>query len=417
MGKIDKILNEVLKEISLDKKVYDVIEKIKLQLEKFFPYEVFLGGSIAKNTAIKEKVIDVDFFFIYPNEKEMGKTKKYLERIKHLDVDGKKIKFNFSVIHGSRDYFVFPFKLKNHLIKIEIIPTIKIKDPKKAKNIIDLSIFHVKYINKKMDERQKNDVKILKAFLKASNLYGAESYVRGFSGYAAELLILYYKNFFNLIKEASRWKDFVYIDIEKHYKNKEEAIKSINPSKLSRVLLIDPTMKERNVLAALSDENYFKFINLCKKFLKNPNKKFFSKEIDIEKLKKLAKSKKAKFVILNLYSKAKFDIAGAKCLKFFKEFLRELDGYKIFFKNFYFDENLNVARIYIILKKDKKIVFGPPIEKEENAKMFKQKHKRVFLKKGRLFAIENPKPIEKILEKMKKNKENYKINKILFKIF
>jgi len=415
MGKIR--LEKILKEISIDKKIYSLVEQIHQQLKKIFPYEVFLGGSLAKHTAIKEKVIDVDFFFVFPKEEETKKIKKYLERIKYLYIDGKKIKFDFSVVHGSRDYFVFPFKYNNYMIKLEIVPAVKIKNPKQAKNIIDLSIFHVKYINKKLTEKQKDDVKILKAFLKASNLYGAESYVKGFSGYAAELLILYYKNFMNLIKKASKWRDFVYIDIEKHYKNKEEAMKKINISKISRVLLVDPTFKERNVLAALSDENYFKFIELCKKFLKNPNKNFFFKEIDLEKLRIKAKSKKAKMLMIKLYSKAKFDVAGAKCLKFYNQFLTKLAGYKIFFKNFDFDENSGLATIYLILKKDKKIIRGPPIEKVQDSKAFKKKHKNVFVKEGRLFAKKSPDPIKKILKEMEKDKKIYRIYKVLWKMF
>jgi tRNA nucleotidyltransferase (CCA-adding enzyme) len=414
MGKIN--LNKILEKIDIDKDIYKCVEQIELQLKKVFPYEVFLGGSLAKNTAIKEKVLDVDFFFVYPNEKEIKDTERYLRRIKYIVVDGKKIKFNFSVVHGSRDYFVFPFRYKDYILKLEIVPAVKIKNPKEAKNVIDLSIFHVKYINKNLKEKQKKDVKLLKAFLRASNLYGAESYVKGFSGYAAELLILYYKNFMNLIEKASEWKDFVYIDIEKHYKNKKEAIEKINPSKLSKILLVDPILKERNVLAALSEENYFKFIELCKKFLRRPSKKFFFKEINIDELKKKAKNKRAKLIVINLYSKAKFDVAGAKCLKLYKEFLRKLDGYKTFFYDFNFDEDSNMANIYVIFKKDKKIIRGPPIEKEENVKMFKQKHKNTFVKKGRIFAIENPKPIKKILEEIEKNKDSYKVSKIFYKI-
>jgi len=64
-------------------------------------------------------------------------------------------------------------------------------------------------------------------------------------------------------------KDKIVIDIEKHYKNKQAVLMDLNSSKLhSPIILIDPTYKERNALAALSSETFRKFQEVSLKFLK-----------------------------------------------------------------------------------------------------------------------------------------------------
>ena len=95
----------------------------------------------------------------------------------------------------------------------------------------------------------------------------------------------------------------------------------INSSKLqSPIILIDPTYKQRNVLAGLSDETFDRFKKVCKKFLKKPSMKSFEIEkTDLEKIKKDARNKKFEFIMLEgRTKKQEGDIAAKKLLKFYK---------------------------------------------------------------------------------------------------
>lgn len=419
----NKILSEVLREISIDEKeLLSITKKIIKKIKNYFKGEIFLGGSLAKGTIIKSEKYDIDLFFMFKKgEKNISeKLEKCLKKIKYFDINGEKFKFKFFKIHGSRDYFIFPFIYKNKKINLEMIPIIKINKPKEAENIMDFSPLHVKYIKNKLNKKLKEEVKILKAFVKAINCYGAESYIRGFSGYSLELLILYYKSFLNLVKKASKWKKIIFIDIEKYYSSKKEAIEKINPSKISNILLIDPVDKNRNVLAALDEEKFNIFINKCKKFLKNPSKKFFFIEkIDLDKLKKIAKNRKSDLIFIEIFSKAKFDIAGAKALKFFKRLKQKIEeNYYLLKDNFNFNEESNSAKIYFLVKKrDKILVKGPPVKLKQNFLNFKKKHKKIFIKKGRAFSFKKPLTFKKIIEEILKDKENYKITNIKIDYF
>ena len=92
------------------------------------------------------------------------------------------------------------------------------------------------------------------------------------------------------------------------------------------MILVDPTYKERNVLAALSKETFLKLREDLKKFLASPNAKYFeTKELDVEKIKEQAKKKKLEFLTVNLKTdRQEGDIAGSKLLKFYNHLSTEI---------------------------------------------------------------------------------------------
>lgn len=291
---INQILKEVLIKINpseedlkdIDKFLKNFINNLGKKLRGMkIGAEVFVGGSFAKNTLIKKGLYDIDVFVRF----DEGYKEKDISEL--LEKALKNIGQKFSKIHGSRDYFKIDV---NPNFFIELIPVIKVKKPKEAGNITDLSYFHVNYIEKRLIKNMIDDVRLAKAFSHANNCYGAESYINGFSGYALELLIIYYKNFLNFVRAMARIKDKEIIDIEKHYKNKQELMMNMNSAKMmSPIILIDPTYKERNALAALSKETFGEFKKACSNFLKNPNEKAFEiKKVDLEKIEKNAKKKR-----------------------------------------------------------------------------------------------------------------------------
>jgi len=393
--KINSVLEEVLKkvkpqeekisefEIFLEEFLQDLRKKIK---NSRLDIEIFVGGSFAKKTVMKKNIYDIDIFLRF--------DKKYDEQIS--DLTEKLLKgFKKTKIHGSRDYF----KIKiNPYFFLEIVPVIKIKKPEEAKNITDLSFFHVSYIKRKSSKKILDDIILTKAFCHANNCYGAESYIKGFSGYGIELLIYHYKSFLKFIKEVAKKRakdEKVIIDTEKHFKNKQEVMMNLNSSKLtSPIILIDPTYKQRNALAALSEKTFEEFVKICRKFLKNPNKSFFEeKKIDIEKIIKNALRNKNEFLAIKVKTnKQEGDIAGSKLLKFHNYLEKEISK-SFYVKNkwFIYDES-KTARYFFVVKKRKEIIFiGPKIKDKKNVKKFKAKHKKTLVKNSRIYAHEKVK--------------------------
>jgi len=399
----DKKIKEVLtKQRDLIKPSSKEQEKLEKETEKFteeleetikkgkIKAEVFVGGSLAKDTIIKKQKYDVDIFVRFDKKYADKEISNILGKL----VAGKKI-------HGSRDYFQV-FKKR---ILFEIVPVVKIRKPEEAKNVTDLSYFHVNYIKNKIrkNKRVSDEIRLAKSFCYAQNCYGAESYINGFSGYALELLISYYGSFLKFIN-ALKNKEKIVLDPSKFYKNKQEVLLELNEAKLqSPIVFVDPTFKERNVLAALSLETFSKFKKACEGFLKSPSEKFFEKK-DLEKeLKKKYNDLK---IIEIKTNKQKGDIAGSKLKKFYEFLAFKLSkNYEIKVREFFYDENKNTGKMYFVLKQKKQILIsGPPISKIENLVSFKKKHKNCFIKHGKAYAREKPKNIRIIINELKKDK-------------
>lgn len=413
--KLNKVLNEVLQEISpsaettqyMSDELKIFLVSLNKRLKKLkINATPFVGGSFAKGTIIKGNTYDIDLFLRFDNkykDQDLSKlTKKILRKTK-----------NTTKVHGSRDYYQVKI---SPWFKIEVVPTRKVKIPKNAENITDLSYSHVKYIKSKIKSKKiLDEIKLGKGFCKAQGVYGAESYVHGFSGHSIELLIYYYKTFEKFLKEISKKrKEKLIIDIEKLYKNKNEILIEMNGSKLmSPIVLIDPTFKERNAIAALSDEVLDKFKLIAKQFLESPSIEYFHpKRIDLDEIKGNAKKNNLEFVLISTKTKKQEgDIAGTKLLKFHKHMTREAARYfNVKDSGFKYLEKKE-GKSYFVLERKKEILFPGPLEKDKkNIIKFKAEHKKTYVKNGRLYAIEkNDLTIRQFLVKWKKkNKKRIK---------
>jgi len=362
---LDKIKPSKEETNQIKKLSNEIISKIKIKDAK-----VILGGSGAKDTWLKE-THDVDLYARFNYQKY--KDSKNISKILKTSLEKK---FKIKKLHGSRDYF----QIKKNNITFEIIPILEIKKASQAKNITDISPLHAIYVKK---HKKSDEIRLTKAFTKANNIYGAETHIRGLSGYAIEILTIYYKTFKNFMKAASKWKKRTILDPEKHLKN---PLKELNKSKLnSPLILIDPVDKTRNVTAVLSQEKYDQFINLCKQFTKNPSDKFF-----IKKEEKIPKGS----IILKFPVKGKSDIIGGKYYGHFNKLKKQLMLYdfKIDKSGFILD---NEAILYFKLKSNtlpsKIKVRGPPVKNTKHFTRFKKKHKKVSIVKGISYSIDKRK--------------------------
>jgi tRNA nucleotidyltransferase (CCA-adding enzyme) len=365
----------------IDKEVGVFFELLKESVKKNkVDADVFVGGSYAKGTLAKSEEYDIDIFVRF-NWRYENFT-KYLEKILKSFV--RKKKYKIERMHGSRDYFRI---YKDRKLTFEVIPVLKIRKVSEARNVTDLSYFHVGYVKKKARSLA-NEIIMGKKFCKGIGVYGAESYIGGFSGYGVECLVINYGSFRKMLKELVKVKERIVLDPAKLYKKKSDILVELNESKLnSPIVLVDPTWKERNVLAALSDEVFRKFQKEAKNFLKKPSKNFFkNKKFDVSKFKK----KKGELVKVILESdRQEGDIAGTKMKKFSKFLVKSLEKY-FDVVDWEFDySGEKKAELYLIGKAKKEVVrMGPPLKMEGEVKRFRKVNKNTFVKKGRLWSRE-----------------------------
>ncbi|MEK6800781.1 MAG: nucleotidyltransferase domain-containing protein [Nanoarchaeota archaeon] len=373
---------EDLEYIKKEAKVF--VEHLKeCVAKKGIEAEVFVGGSFAKGTLTKSDKYDVDIFVRFDWKYEL--LSEELEKI--LKILPEKYLRSLQKVHGSRDYFRINI---NEKTVFEVIPVTKINKPKEARNVTDLSYFHVNYVRKNLEEKNEKDVRLAKYFCTAQGVYGAESYINGFSGYAIECLVIYYKSFLKMLRELSKADEKIIIDLKKYYKNKEDVLFDMNESRLnSPIVLVDPTFKERNVLAALNVESFKRFQRSAKDFLDEPSDKFFmEKKNSKDYFLKIAKKKNAEFLnIIIETDRQEGDIAGTK-MKKFSRFLESAISKFFTILERDFSYNKGKASNFFIVAKSKKSVIkaGPPISLKSEVRSFKLKNKEVFEKNKSLYA-------------------------------
>ncbi len=390
---------------ALEKVAKEFVAKLESAIrKKKIGAEVFLGGSFAKRTMVKKEVHDIDVYVRFDWRYE--DLSSYLEKIVR-EAFGKLKHFRIEKIHGSRDYFRI---LLSDALAFEIIPVLAIKHPREARNVMDLSYFHVRYFKKfvKKNTHLNAEVALAKTFCRAQGVYGAESYIHGFSGYALECLILYYGSFVKMLRELAKVKERKVLDLEKQYSKKESPLIFMNESKLqSPIVLIDPTWRERNALAALNLESFEVFQKAVRAFLARPSISYFTfHPVHRKSLEPLARAKKAEILHLHLTTdKQPGDIAGTKLKKFSEFFSHELSREFYVFTHVFQYDNQEHAEVFYVVKAKKKIVqIGPPMYLEKHVAAFRKQHKQVFEKNGFLHAYVKTSPdVQSFLKKFRKS--------------
>ncbi|MEM4390303.1 MAG: CCA tRNA nucleotidyltransferase [Candidatus Diapherotrites archaeon] len=152
---------------------------------------------------------------------------------------------------------------------VEIVPAYLVSGSNIV-SAVDRSPLHNSYLNSKLSFEAKNEVRLLKQFLKGISCYGADLSSNSFSGYLTELLVVYYGSFLGVVRAACNWSKFQVVDVEGFYSN----VEALNKFK-HHLIVPDPVDKERNVAAALSYNQYARFIAACRSFVDNPSLNFF----------------------------------------------------------------------------------------------------------------------------------------------
>jgi len=293
MPKID--YQKILSKIKPSKREYHEVNELAVNLISIINdiapnYDIdakaVLVGSVAKDTWLAGKA-DIDIFIEFPlNTKESELKDKGLF-LGHECI--KKMQGEYELRYASHPYVT---GLINGF-EIDFVPCYSIEDSSKLKSAVDRTILHTEYVKKNLEEKQKDDVILLKKFMSSIDTYGSEFKVGGFAGYLCELLVLYYGSFNQVLKAASEYWHYGYIiDLEKF---------NTGSSFSAPLVVVDPVDKNRNVAAALTTQKMAEFIVASRNFLENPKEEFFSKKIiryDAKSIKKKFNDRGTKTLLL-----------------------------------------------------------------------------------------------------------------------
>jgi tRNA nucleotidyltransferase (CCA-adding enzyme) len=289
--KFNALIKEVLSNVKPSKKEIDdakfAINEIMGRLKKQTPkdVEILLAGSVARGTQIKGNS-DMDVFLLFPRKvKEAVIEKKGLEIAKSI-VNKKK---NESYIVKYAEHPYTRLFLKDLNVNVDIVPAYKIETAQERGTAVDRTQLHNDFVNSNLTERQRDDVRVLKAFLKAHNVYGAEARTEGFSGYLCELMVYNYGSFLDVVTNMANIELPVAINLSKPKVTEPPSPKELVKLFGKNFVVVDPTDSERNVAANVSDESLFRFVLISRRLLASPSMLSFygEKKDDLYSEKKL----------------------------------------------------------------------------------------------------------------------------------
>ncbi len=246
--------------------------------------EVRLDGSVAKDTWIRDYA-DVDIFMRVSPEF----TKEQLRTV-CLPLAARALKPH----HVTERFAEHPYVEsivqfgKGSRLRVNVVPCYNVKKGHWL-SATDRSPYHTEYIRQHLTGPQRDEARLLKAFVRGIGSYGADIKTGGFSGMLCETLVVSYGEFQEVVGDFSRWREERYIDVEDYYEGRADEVHRIFREPL---VVIDPVDKGRNLGAAVRPEQLWNFVAASRYLVARPSPSLFAEP----KIKPLARTECRKLI-------------------------------------------------------------------------------------------------------------------------
>lgn len=265
-------------------------------------------------------------------------------------------------------------------VRVNIVPCYAVKRGD-WRSATDRTPFHTDYVNKHLSERMRDEVRLLKKFMKGTGVYGAEIKVGGFSGYLCELLILHHRTFSKTLEAFANYRERIMVDIEGFYENRKNEIILLFGEPL---VVVDPVDRARNVASAVQRQKLYDFIAAAQAFLAEPKAEFFyppkTTPLSVKEIEKRLKSRDSKIVCVVFHGiKAVPDVLWGQLYKSQRSLrkLVQLSDFKLLRDIAWSDEKN--SGMFMFELEDRYISpvkkhLGPPLNKENECEKFVTKY-------------------------------------------
>jgi tRNA nucleotidyltransferase (CCA-adding enzyme) len=240
-------------EDAIEVTIKELVERVtSTSVAEQVDFEPVLVGSIAKGTYLKDP--DIDLFLMF----DPSVPRDELERFG--------VAVGKEAIGGREHYAEHPY-IRGVIngLKADIVPAYRILDASQRMTAVDRTPFHMEYVMGHLAAEKRDEVRLLKSFMKGIGVYSAEAKVQGFSGYLCELLVIRFGGFSEVLQAASHWKKGIALSTEP-----TTGAKFDEP-----MVFIDPVDPNRNVASAVSVHSLALFIVATRAYLTAPTIQFF----------------------------------------------------------------------------------------------------------------------------------------------
>jgi len=379
-NELEKVCRSVLERVTPTREKREKVEALARELEERVAYAaadfgvkatVRLEGSVAKDTWLSEEP-EIDVFIRLSTSIPRKRLGEVALKIARRATEGARQVERFAE-HPYLEAFIDD-------IRVNIVPCYDVK-PGEWLSATDRTPYHTEYVKKRLTSQMRGEVRLLKRFMKGVGVYGAEIKVGGFSGYLCELLIINYGDFANTLRAFARHKERIILDIENHYRGREDELPLLFNKPL---VIVDPVDKGRNVASAVQSQKLYTFVAAARAFLEKPSLKFFyppeTKPLTTGELKaKISTRGSATLFVVFGRVEAVPDVLWGQLYKSQRSLARllELNDFSLLRGTAWSNEKDLNAFIFEIESRYLPQVrkhLGPPMEKERECKNFLAKY-------------------------------------------
>jgi tRNA nucleotidyltransferase (CCA-adding enzyme) len=216
-------------------------------------------GSVAKGTWLAgEREIDV--FVILDDSYDRGVLPRVLDVVKGYVGEG------WVEAYAEHPYL----KALVDGFQADFVPCFRVDPRRVLISATDRTPLHTGYVVERLSAESRDEVRLLKRFMKGVGVYGAEMRVGGFSGYLCELLVACLGSFEGVLERASSWGRGEVLDLLGDADGNALRKRFGDP-----LIVQDPVDPNRNVASAVSETAFWTLTAASREFLGSPGERFF----------------------------------------------------------------------------------------------------------------------------------------------
>ena len=337
--------------------------------------EVRLQGSVAKDTWIRDYV-DADIFMRVSPELTKTELRNVCLPIARRALYPHRIVERFA----EHPYVESVVKFRGGSLRVNVVPCYSVEKGRWL-SATDRTPYHTEYVRAHLRQEQRDEVRLLKAFMRGIGAYGADIKTGGFSGMICETLIISRGSFQRVLEEFAEWKEDRFIDVENYYEGRADEVHRIF---IEPLVVIDPVDKGRNLGAAVRSTQLWTLVAAARTFLNRPAPAFFAepkvKPLTNLEFQGLIKRRGSSVICIAMgHVNAVVDVVWSQLFKTQRALahLLESNDFELIRSSSWTDERkLSVLLFELELGQlsNSKKRRGPPVDRTEESSSFISKH-------------------------------------------
>lgn len=212
-----------------------------------------LVGSLAKDTHLADP-LDIDVFILFDPSTSREDLEKQGVGLARSVVPRPVLRYaEHPYVHGKVEGF-----------QVDVVPAYRLDSPEGRKSAVDRTPFHTEYVRTYATPGLRQEIRLLKRFLRGIGCYGAETSSGGVSGYLAELLVLRFGGFEATLGALASMEAPLRLTL------------TVEPPDWDGpVQFVDPVDPRRNAAAAVNAATLGRLHQAARAFLQAPTLRFF----------------------------------------------------------------------------------------------------------------------------------------------